>query len=335
MRFIAALLVLFTHCTYYTWERLDRHFPVWQRGTRGVDIFFVISGFVMVYSGQKLIRLNDGWKTFAERRIIRIVPIYWLLTTLKICMMVLAAGLALHAKLSVWTAAASYLFLPARNLDGKIEPLLAVGWTLNFEVLFYLSLYHRSLLTVEYLSIRRHRTWFAVCRKSIPSFPVTRDILSQCYSAGILLRHADRQILRERHIHSRKDRVLFVGLWFLPSAPTAFRSPLPKVLISGIPAAMMIWSAASLERFHAYIPRAALYLGEASYSIYLVHPFICPLPPLLMSRAHIHLPILAVAISAILGLVMGCLVHQFIEVPISSKLNDMLRERTYVLARTS
>jgi hypothetical protein len=54
-----------------------------------------------------------------------------------------------------------------------------------------------------------------------------------------------------------------------------------------------------------------------------------------MSRAHIHLPILAVAISAILGLVMGCLVHEFIEVPISSKLNDMLRERTYVLARTT
>jgi peptidoglycan/LPS O-acetylase OafA/YrhL len=98
---------------------------------------------------------------------------------------------------------------------------------------------------------------------------------------------------------------------------------------------MMIWSAASLERFHTYIPRAVLYLGEASYAIYLVHPFICPLPPLLMSRAHIHLPIVAVAISALLGLVTGCLVHEFIEVPISSKLNDMLRERTYVLARTS
>ena len=335
LRFIAALLVLFTHCTYYTWERLDRHFPVWQRGTRGVDIFFVISGFVMIYSGHKLSRLSNGWKTFAERRIIRIVPIYWLLTTLKICMMVLASGLALHAKLSVWTAAASYLFLPARNLDGKIEPLLAVGWTLNFEMLFYLiftiALYLRTniyrfvgivlgLLCVA--SLFRH--------SASPATFYFNAIVLEFFFGMLIARYCVRGI----YIPEKIAFCLFGCGFFLLLLPS-FESPLPKVLISGIPAAMMIWSAASLERFHTYIPRAVLYLGEASYSIYLVHPFICPLPPLLMSRAHIHLPILAVAISALLGLVTGCLVHEFIEVPISSKLNDMLRARTYVLARTT
>jgi peptidoglycan/LPS O-acetylase OafA/YrhL len=337
LRIVAAVLVLFTHCTYYTWERLDRHFPVWQRGTRGVDIFFVISGFVMVYSGKNLTRLSDGWKTFAKRRIIRIVPLYWLLTTLKICLMGLAAGLALHAKLSLWTATASYLFLPARNLDGKIEPLLAVGWTLNFEMLFYLiftlALYLRSniyqfvgivlgLLSVG--SLLRHPS-------SSPAMFYLNAIVLEFFFGMLIARYCMRGV----YIPEKLAFCLFCCGFFLLLLP-AFESTLPKVLISGIPAALMIWSATSLERFHAFIPKTVLYLGEASYSIYLVHPFVCPLPPLLMSRAHIHLPVFAVAISALFGLAMGCLVHEFIEVPISKKLNYVLRERRQqVLASTN
>jgi peptidoglycan/LPS O-acetylase OafA/YrhL len=336
LRIVAALLVLFTHCTYYTWERLDRHFPVWQRGTRGVDVFFVISGFVMVYSGQKLIRQNEGWKIFAERRIVRIVPLYWLLTTLKICLMILAAGLALHAKLSIWTAIASYLFIPARNLDGKLEPLLAVGWTLNFEMLFYfiftLALYLRSniyqfvgivlgLLSVG--SVLRHPS-------SSPATFYLNSIVLEFFFGMLVARYCARDV----YIPEKIAFCLFgCGCFFL--LLPAFETPLPKVLISGIPAALMIWSAASLERFHESIPRAVLYLGEASYSIYLVHPFVCPLPPLLMSRAHVPRPVLAVAISVLLGLAMGCLVHEFIEVPLSRKLSYMWRERGQMLARTN
>src|ERR1700730_16626449 len=83
LRIVAAGLVVVTHSTFYAFERLDRNFFVWQRGTRGVDIFFVISGFVMIYSSQKLLALPGGWKTFAERRIVRIVPLYWLILRLK------------------------------------------------------------------------------------------------------------------------------------------------------------------------------------------------------------------------------------------------------------
>jgi len=54
LRITAALMVVVTHSTLYASERLDRHFGVWERGATGVDIFFVLSGFVMIYSSQRL-----------------------------------------------------------------------------------------------------------------------------------------------------------------------------------------------------------------------------------------------------------------------------------------
>jgi exopolysaccharide production protein ExoZ len=79
-----------------------------------------------------------GWLVFSHRRVIRIVPMYWLATTVKLVVMVLAGEFVLHARLSPLDTVMSYLFLPTRNSDGNVFPLLGVGWTLNFEMLFYL-----------------------------------------------------------------------------------------------------------------------------------------------------------------------------------------------------
>ncbi len=138
LRVMAAVLVLITHSGFYVSERLDHSFKYWETGAAGVDLFFVISGFVMVYSSVKLIGDRRGWLVFSQRRIIRIVPMYWLATTVKLVVMVLAGEFVLHARFSLLDTSMSYLFLPTRNSDGNLFPLLGVGWTLNFEMLFYL-----------------------------------------------------------------------------------------------------------------------------------------------------------------------------------------------------
>jgi peptidoglycan/LPS O-acetylase OafA/YrhL len=99
----------------------------------------------------------------------------------------------------------------------------------------------------------------------------------------------------------------------------------PKILISGLPASLIIWAAVSLHRPENFIPRIILYLGDASYSIYLIHPFVCPLPPTVMHRLRIDYPWLSVALSVALGLGMGCILHQFIEVPMTDRINLYLR----------
>jgi exopolysaccharide production protein ExoZ len=328
LRIVAAGMVVFTHSTYYASERLDKDFFVWQRGTRGVDIFFVISGFVMVYASQKLFASPNGWKDFAERRILRIVPLYWLITTLKVLIVLLTAGFALHTKLSPITAACSYLFLPARNLDGKIEPLVGVGWTLTFELLFYflftLALFMRKNVFQFVGVILAILSIGAYFRQ--PSWPPIAFYLN-----SIVLEFFLGMLIAKACINGiyfpRKTIFWLLGCGFVLLLFPAFESTVPKVLISGLPAALIVWSAASLGALENSIPRVLLYLGDASYSIYLIHPFVCPLPPTVLNRLHCDYPWLSVMLSVALGLGVGCLLHQFVEIPITNWLKGHLKGR--------
>jgi len=77
LRFVAAMLVVLAHSTAMVNERMHLDMFKWRAGWSGVDIFFVISGFVMAISSGGLMQRANGWKMFLARRLIRIVPLYW------------------------------------------------------------------------------------------------------------------------------------------------------------------------------------------------------------------------------------------------------------------
>src|SRR5260370_5386066 len=88
LRAIAALFVVADHAIYYIERKqnvpLWAHNLAWHMGAFGVAIFFIISGFIMAYTGQGLFNSALGWAIFARRRIIRIVPMYWLATAVEL-----------------------------------------------------------------------------------------------------------------------------------------------------------------------------------------------------------------------------------------------------------
>ena len=138
LRGVAAAMVVFVHLDLQI-ERLG--YGSYDLGwlASGVDIFFVISGFIMWVSVEK--RRGQMTATdFMRRRIIRIVPLYWLLTGFVLAICLLAPQLLRTTTLDGVHATASFFFLPARHpvLPDKFWPLLIPGWTLNFEMLFYL-----------------------------------------------------------------------------------------------------------------------------------------------------------------------------------------------------
>src|SRR5271165_6773818 len=137
LRITAACMVLLLHSTLYAHQRLDRHFSVWAGGQTGVNLFFVISGFVIIYSSRNLLSDPNGWKIFARRRVIRIVPMYWIATSLKLMVLLFTASYWRHSQIRVANIIESYLFLPSHNSGGGFAPLLDVGWTLNCEMCFY------------------------------------------------------------------------------------------------------------------------------------------------------------------------------------------------------
>lgn len=320
LRITAAFLVLVTHATFYASERLDRHFGIWREGGgAGVEIFFVLSGFVMIYSSTKIMNDLNGWKIFAERRIVRIVPIYWIATSIKLLVLLLTTGYVLHAKFNVVQTLDSFFFLPARNSEGGIGPVLGVGWTLNFEMLFYflftLALFFRlnvykvvgTVLALLALgAFFRQATWPSV------SFYMNKMVLDFFYGMVIA-----KLCLRGKHI-PRYIAIPLLGLGFFallaPSVSLGYLEGLPYY---GIAAALIVYSMASLEDSLTRVPRFILYMADASYAIYLFHPFIAPILPVVLMRFHLLYPWLSVFCSVSLALAGGCLVHLLIENPIA------------------
>jgi exopolysaccharide production protein ExoZ len=144
LRALAALMVVADHAVSYVATKQEVALSLknlaWFLGIFGVDIFFVISGFIMIYTSRDLFGTRLGFAKFAYRRIVRIVPLYWLAT-------ITAAGLLLrHQFPSNFEIATSLAFVPAVTHPGEaLRPILWVGWTLNLEMFFY-ALFTVSLL---------------------------------------------------------------------------------------------------------------------------------------------------------------------------------------------
>jgi exopolysaccharide production protein ExoZ len=137
LRGLAALLVVADHALYYAADKAP--LPAWQEnlawslGTLGVDIFFVISGFIMIYTSSDLFGVPSGPPKFAYRRIARIVPMYWLATAVEMSLAYRRGSLPGADRVF-----SSLFFIPEVTDPGQpLRPVLGVGWTLNYEMFFY------------------------------------------------------------------------------------------------------------------------------------------------------------------------------------------------------
>lgn len=110
----------------------------WFTGAAGVDLFFIISGFVMVQSTASIAGQPGAGKQFLVRRSIRIMPLYWLFSGIMLLLVLLPSTLS-GQFFSLEYTVKSFLFIPALNpVSGLDLPLLPQGWTLSYEVYFYL-----------------------------------------------------------------------------------------------------------------------------------------------------------------------------------------------------
>ena len=105
-------------------------------GLFGVDIFFVLSGFVIAL----VLKNNSTAKQFAINRISRIVPIYWILTTFLFLLIYIYPPIVRKSTAetaTIFLYLKSLFFIPYYGIQEVKPPLLRVGWTLNYEIFFY------------------------------------------------------------------------------------------------------------------------------------------------------------------------------------------------------
>ena len=323
LRVFAAVLVLIIHSTLYISDRLAPGFALWTPGAWGVDVFFVISGFVMVCSYTRLFDAPDGWRVFASHRVQRIVPMYWLATTVKLGILLLTTGVVVHvqrAHLSWSTVLSSYLFIPARTTPDKIAPLLSVGWSLNFEMFFYflfaLALFMR-VNVFKFVGFVLSLTALASIFVT-PSWPAASfylDAMGLEFFFGMLIAKVRLSGSTLRPGYALPLMIAGVGLLLWPRHNWE-----PRILQVGIPAAMIVAGAVFLEPYFGGIPKWLLFLADASYVTYLFHPVIAPAVPLAFARAHIVQPWIAVPSTVFFALVVTSLIYKFIDAPVSKYL---------------
>lgn len=144
LRGIAALLVVFFHVfldisKYNSDSFFLNFYDLRYFGQIGVDVFFVISGFIMMYIHGEDFQKNNITINFLKKRIIRVVPLYWILTTFTAVLLFFRPSIFGGGKaFDLYHVISSYLFIPAHNSIGLTMPILGPGWSLNYEMYFYI-----------------------------------------------------------------------------------------------------------------------------------------------------------------------------------------------------
>jgi exopolysaccharide production protein ExoZ len=330
LRAIAALMVVWHHAREQL-TVLKTYFPG-ESGPSGVDLFFVISGFIMVVTtSRKRVSSLD----FLLRRVVRVVPLYWLLTLSVVALAVVAPQLLRSTDISASHVVQSLLFIPhlSPSHPGTNWPVLVPGWTLNYEMFFYV-LFAISLLLNLHLRFAAMAVLLGglvLCGLLLgplnaPVFATYTSPLLLEFLVGAML---GRLWLADRVLRSTWGAALclVVGLALLlwRDAPYA---PLAQILGSGL-----VVAGALSPRFREWRNRPMLVLGDASYSIYLTHLFALGLLRWAWTRMDISQSSPASAwlfmVSALLfASLIGWLVHRLVEQPLTLWLNGRLIQPT-------
>jgi len=288
-RGVAATLVVFAHANLIINKDLFNGFFI--IGWSGVDFFFVISGFIIFLTNQKYFANKSNFITYAKKRLIRVVPTYWICLTL--------FGLALYLMFErnspnpifstqpegFATRFIRSFFLLPTDIHSNEYPMLPVAWTLTYEMMFYL-LFAACFFLSKRAALIIGGIWFSLIAARILNFyeasfdntlfyiitePKNIEFLLGCLTAYLFTRYTftyrTRGILLSLGLAALA--IVWVNtwldfIWFGKNISVQF----------GIPYFLITLAIAKEEiniNRHNSVKKFLIFIGDASYSIYLTH----------------------------------------------------------------
>ena len=263
LRGIAALSVVLHHISFI------------ENGSFGVDIFFCISGFIMMYV------THISTEHFILKRIIRIVPLYWSITILTYIAMLIFPHFFQNSTSDITILIRSLLFIPCHNGDA-IQPIVRVGWTLNYEIFFYVVLWIALMINKKYrmLIASGILVLFAVAgmifnfQATIPVFYTNTIIIEFIF--GMLAYEILKRLDYEEETRGAGWLIIISVLCYVFMFAVKYLdilNDMNRVVVYGIPAFVLFISAFT-ALYDKKIPKIFVFFGDISYSVYLVHYFI-------------------------------------------------------------
>lgn len=322
LRACAALLVLVAHSFSYQIGTDRLIIPI--SGHAGVVLFFIISGFIMVYiSGKGPFHAP----TFLKRRAIRIVPLYWLFTSVAALAAALMPNL-FQTTVFTWSHFFQSLFFIVHEAPekGGASPLLSLGWTLNYEVYFYILFALAAFLAVTSRALVLTVFFVAMWVAGLLTAPA--DPVLQFYLGANPLAFVVGMWIGWLHLNGRLTydarRARILGFAALAGAVLAFVDDGTLLLVQISFAGQVVWAAGLLLLGLILEPKLKHWrlleqLGDASYSLYLSHIFVIGVVVFLARRIIGSEGTLTVILIAMASIVAACiaslLIHGLIEKP--------------------
>jgi len=291
-------------------------------GLFGVDLFFVISGYVMcmVVDGR-----NPRAAVFLMDRITRIVPLYWVVTTLVLAVAWVAPGVMGSTVANFGDYLLSLLFIPHFRPDCQMFPLLMVGWSLNYEMLYYVIIFfalmidrarYKWLLAATVLAIH-------LGGQFLDESTASQQFLANTQWLEFLLGGLCYEIHRRGLVPRMHPAlaVLFAGVAYL-SMVLMENSWADRFFEAGVPSFFMLLFVLQLEgdirRLQAAILRLIAHIGDSSYATYLTHMFVIGfIERVVFVRLDIDQDLGMALFTMVCCLVVGSLTYRLVDLPLT------------------
>ena len=329
LRGVAVLVVVLFHLVI-----IERKFggsstilPGWlQFGMFGVDLFFVISGFVMVMVTRGKFQNVKQSLLFLYHRVSRIYPLYWVYTTVALIVFLIQPSWVNSSQGNQVDILASYLLLP-----DELLPLVQVGWTLIHEMYFYLVFFLIMLFLPEKFLSASLLIWGLVIAvfgssagnpySEIIFSPLTLEFLFGCLIA--VHYYNAKEIKMNGALLAALAAIGLIAaiLGYLHSVSQISAAPYgwSRLGYYGIPAIVIVFCGINAERNGFVFPNVLTQAGNASYSIYLSHLFTVNVVGKiwgLFAIASTFDNYIAILAAFVLAMVVGFISYQYIETPL-------------------
>jgi peptidoglycan/LPS O-acetylase OafA/YrhL len=346
LRGVAAIAVLLVHINLWELHNFGTHAVtpvIFSNGAAGVDLFFVISGFIMVFIQSHPIDSPSSYLRFMIHRVTRIYPPVWMVMLLLLPVWLVRPELFnnyYHNHVDVFR---SFLLLPQ-----DYTPLLSVAWTLIHEVYFYL------VVSFALMFAARGRwmfgcAWFLIVLVIFRFFGATGfhqirilQLIFSPFSLNFLLGY----FIGLSYLKIRKAPLTLalvflgtglagIGFGLHVSSTDSFgvypdNNNLSRFFTWGVPAALLVASAIAWE---ARLPKPILrldFFGDISYATYLIHVPFVTLYYLMLSKLHVNSPAflgIAAVVCLVSCLMISAVFHFYLELKITRKCREFLENQ--------
>lgn len=319
LRAVAALVIVWVHSLYIIPGMVDRLGKPYFGASAAIDIFFLVSGFVMVVTTT---RRELRPVQFFRIRLVRVVPLYWLAT-----LGMVAGAAAGHSfqglHYSALAVFKSLLFVPFAAIEGapaSVWPILQQGWTLNYEMFFYI-LFAISLAAPRQWRLMGICAVLAALVLAGRLFGPFAGPLASVYTNSLLIDFIAGMILAYLWLRAGPDDWLPLPLLVILAGLCAIGSNSRVVAMGG---AIIIFAGCLHPSVCSTRNPLLMGIGNASYSLYLSHQFVLDSLASLWLRVLPPVTWMSSAIFMVVALtcctIAGYLCFRFVETPATSYL---------------